>query len=148
MKKLISLAAIALAVCVAFVSCTKEEEGGTVTVNGETYTNVTATVNTEHGGLWFQFILDKDKGITASALVDARLALEKPLRIGAEENNGGWGDWILLSVEYGNGKVFGVQPGSATQTIKKVKDAYTVKVDGKDQNGKPYKIDVTAKVVE
>ena len=145
MKKLISFAAIALAVCVALVSCTKEETGGTVTVNGETYTNVSATCNDERG-LWFQFVLDKDKGITASALVDARLALEKTLKIGEEENNGGYGDWVLLAVEYGNGKVFDVQPGSATQTIKKEKNAYTVKVDGKDQNGKPYKIDVTAKV--
>ena len=148
MKKLISFAAIALAVCVAFVSCTKEEEGGTVTVNGETYTNVTATVQ-EGRGLWFQFVLDKDKGITASALVDARLALEKTLKIGdIESGDGGYGDWVCLAVEYGNGNVYGAEPASGTQTIKKVKDAYTVKVDGKDTKGKAYKIDVTAKIVE
>ena len=145
MKKLISLAAIALAVCVAFVSCTKEEEGGTVTVNGETYTNVTATVQ-EGRGLWFQFTLDKDKGITASALVDDGLALQKTLQIGKEENNGGYGDWVLLAVEYGNGRTYSVEPGSGTQTIKKGKGAYTVKVDGKDHNGKPYKIDVKATI--
>ena len=148
MKKLIRLAAIALAVCVAFVSCTKEEEGGTVTVNGETYTNVTATVQ-EGRGLWFQFVLDKDKGITASALVDARLALEKTLKIGdIESGDGGYGDWVCLAVEYGNGNVYSAEPASGTQTIKKVKDAYTVKVDGKDTKGKAYKIDVTAKIVE
>ena len=146
MKKLISFAAIALAVCVAFVSCTKEEEGGTVTVNGETFTNVTATVQEGHG-LWFQLVLDKDKGVYASAQVDAQLALERTLNIGdIESGDGGYGDWVCLYVDYGNDKFFSAEPSSGTQTIKKGKNAYTVKVDGKDQNGKPYKIDVTAKV--
>ena len=146
MKKFISLVAIALAVCVAFVSCTKEEEGGTVTVNGETFTNVTATVQEGHG-LWFQLVLDKDKGVYASAQVDAQLALERTLNIGdIESGDGGYGDWVCLYVDYGNDKFFSAEPSSGTQTIKKGKNAYTVKVDGKDQNGKPYKIDVTAKV--
>ncbi|MBR5924843.1 MAG: hypothetical protein IKZ60_05215, partial [Bacteroidales bacterium] len=130
MKKLISLAAIALAVCIAFVSCTKEETGGTVTVNGDTFTNVTATVQ-EGRGLWFQFVLDKDKNTNASAQVDAQLALERTLKIGdIESGDGGYGDWVCLAVEYGNGKVYTAEPASGTQTIKKVKNAYTVKVDG------------------
>ena len=146
MKKLISLAAIALAVCIAFVSCTKEETGGTVTVNGDTFTNVTATVQ-EGRGLWFQFVLDKDKNTNASAQVDAQLALERTLKIGdIESGDGGYGDWVCLAVEYGNGKVYTAEPASGTQTIKKVKNAYTVKVDGKDTNGKPYKIDVKATI--
>lgn len=146
MKKIFTLAAIALTVCIALASCTKEKTGGTVTVNGETYTNVTATCQDDRG-LWLQFVLDKDKNITASALVDARLALERTLKIGdIESGDGGYGDWVCLAVEYNNGKVYTAEPASGTQTIKKVKNAYTVKVDGKDTNGKPYKIDVKATI--
>lgn len=147
MKKLISLAAIALAVCIAFVSCTKEETGGTVTINGETFTNVTATCKEGGHGLWFQLVLDKDKGVYASAQVDAELALERTLNIGdIESGDGGYGDWVCLYVDYGNDKFFSAEPSSGTQTIKKVKNAYTVKVDGKDQKGQAYKIDVTATI--
>ena len=146
MKKLISLAAIALAVCVAFTSCNKEETGGTVTVNGETFTNVTATCQEGHG-LWFQFVLDKYNNTNASALVDTQLALGRTLKIGdIESGDGGYGDWVCLAVEYGNGYIYTAEPASGTQTIKKVKNAYTVKVDGKDLNGKAYKIDVTATI--
>ena len=145
MKKLISIAAIALAVCVALVSCTKEETGGTVTVNGETYTNVTATVQ-EGRGLWFQFTLDKDKGITASALVDDGVALQKTLHFEIDEGNGGYGDWVLMAVEYSTGKGYTAIPAKGTQTIKKVKNGYSILIDSTDENGKPYKVDVTAKV--
>jgi len=136
---------IALAACLAFVSCKKDNAGGTVTVNDATYTNVQATCDDSHGGLWFKF--DLGDGIFATALVDARLALEKTLHYGYEENNGGYGDWLCLGVEYPGGGIYNVDPASGTQTIKKKSDAYTVAVDGKDQNGKVFKVNVTAKIV-
>ena len=143
MKKIFAF--IALAACIAFTSCTKDDAAGTVTVNDATYTNVIATCDDSHNGLWFQF--DLGDGIEASALVDARLALEKTLHYGEEENNGGYGDWLCMSVDYSNGKFYNVEPASGTQTIKKKSGSYTIAVDGKDQNGKVFKVNVTAKIV-
>lgn len=143
MKKLFSL--IALTACLTFVACNKDNADGSVTVNDVTYTNVIATVDDSHGGLWFQF--DLGDGIKASALVDARLALEKTLHYGEEEGNGGYGDWLCMGVEYPDGKFYNVEPATGTQTIKKKGDSYKVDVDGKDQNGKVFKVNVTAKVV-
>ena len=143
MKKIFAF--IAVAACLAFVSCTKDDAAGTVTVNDATYTNVIATCDDSHNGLWFQF--DLGDGIAASALVDARLALEKTLNYGKEENNGGYGDWLCLCVEYPSGKTYNVEPASGTQTIKKKGSSYKIAVDGKDKNGKVFKVNVTAKIV-
>ena len=143
MKKLFAF--IALAACITLVSCKKDNAGGTVTVNDTVFKNVQATVDDSHGGLWFQF--DLGDGIEASALVDARLALEKTLHYGYEENNGGYGDWLCMAVSYPNGRLYNVEPASGTQTIKKKGDSYKVDVDGKDSNGKVFKVNVTAKIV-
>lgn len=143
MKKLFAF--LALAACLAFVSCNKDNAGGTITVNDATYSNVQATCDDSRNGLWFQF--DLGDGIVASALVDARLALEKTLRYGFEDGNGGYGDWLCMTVEYPGDKLYNVEPESGTQTIKKKGDSYSVVVDGKDQNGKVYKVNVTAKII-
>ena len=143
MKKLLAL--IAIVASLSFVSCTKDEDSGSITVNDATYTNVQATCDDSHNGLWF--IFDLGDGIIASALVDDRLALEKTLHYGVEENNGGYGDWLCMAVEYPGGSIYNVEPASGTQTIQKKSDSYTIAVDGKDQNGKVYKVNVTAKVV-
>jgi hypothetical protein len=149
MKTITRFLALALAGCLMLAACEKEESASknTVTVNGVTYENVVASVDDSQHGLWFNFVLTEDGKTTASALIDAHLALEKTLHYGYEENNGGYGDWMCLSVEYPDGKIYSVEPKSGTQTIKKKDGGYSVLIDGKDDNGKEFKMDLFAKTV-
>ena len=150
MKAITRILALAMASCLMLAACEKEESASknTVTVNGVTYENVEATVDDSHNGLWFQFVLTSDGKTTASALVDARLALEKTLKYGFDEGNGGYGDWMCLYVEYPDGKGYSVEPASGTQTIKKKDGGYSVLIDGKDENGKEFKMDLFAKTTK
>ena len=150
MKAITRILALAMASCLMLAACEKEESASknTVTVNGVTYENVEATVDDSHNGLWFQFVLTSDGKTTASALVDARLALEKTLKYGFDEGNGGYGDWMCLYVEYPDGKGYSVEPASGTQTIKKKDGGYSVLIDGKDDNGKEFKMDLFAKTTK
>ena len=143
MKGLRFLAAIALALCLS--ACVKNDGEGIVTVNDATYTKVTADCHEEGRGLFFTFELAE--GVKASGMIDTGIALEKTLHFGYEENNGGYGDWIALGVEYPGGKFYEAVPKSGTQTIKKNGKAYSIVIDGKDENDKVYKINVSAKVI-
>ena len=150
MKTITRFIALALAGCLMLAACEKEEDAtnNTITVNGVTYENVEATVDDSQRGLWFTFVLTDDGKTTASALIDDGIALEKTLKYGVDEGNGGYGDWMCLSVEYPDGKIYNVEPKSGTQTIKKKDGGYSVLVDGKDDNGKVFKMDLVAKVVK
>ena len=150
MKTITRFLALALAGCLMLAACEKEESASknTVTVNGVTYENVEATVDDSQRGLWFTFVLTEDGKTIASALIDDGIALEKTLKYGVDEGNGGYGDWMCLSVEYPDGKIYNVEPKSGTQTIKKKDGGYSVLVDGKDDNGKVFKMDLVAKVVK
>jgi hypothetical protein len=131
-------------------ACEKEDgaSNNTVTVNGVTYENVEATVDDSQRGLWFQFVLTSDRKTTASALIDDGIALQKTLKYGVDEGNGGYGDWMCLYVEYPDGKGYSVEPASGTQTIKKKDGGYSVLIDGKDENGKEFKMDLFAKTTK
>ena len=150
MKAITRILALAMASCLMLAACEKEESASknTVTVNGVTYENVEATVDDSQRGLWFHFVLTSDRKTTASALIDDGIALEKTLNYGVEENNGGYGDWMCLYVEYPDGKNYSVEPASGTQTIKKQDGGYSVLIDGKDDNGKEFKMDLFAKTVQ
>lgn len=150
MRAITRILALAMASCLMLAACEKEESASknTVTVNGVTYENVEATVDDSQRGLWFQFVLTSDRKTTASALIDDGIALEKTLNYGVEENNGGYGDWMCLYVEYPDGKGYSVEPASGTQTIKKKDGGYSVLIDGKDDNGKEFKMDLFAKTVQ
>ena len=150
MKAITRILALALAGCLMLAACEKEESASknTVTVNGVTYENVEATVDDSQRGLWFQFVLTSDRKTTASALIDDGIALEKTLKYGFVEGNGGYGDWMCLYVEYPDGKGYSVEPASGTQTIKKKDGGYSVLIDGKDQNGKEFKMDLFAKTTK
>ena len=150
MKTITRFLALALAGCLMLAACEKEEDAtnNTITVNGVTYENVEATVDDSQRGLWFQFVLTSDRKTTASALIDDGIALQKTLNYGVEENNGGYGDWMCLYVEYPDGKGYDVEPASGTQTIKKKDGGYSVLIDGKDDNGKEFKMDLFAKTVQ
>lgn len=150
MKTITRFLALALAGGLMLEACEKEEDAtnNTITVNGVTYENVEATVDDSQRGLWFTFVLTEDGKTIASALIDDGIALEKTLKYGVDEGNGGYGDWMCLSVEYPDGKIYNVEPKSGTQTIKKKDGGYSVLVDGKDDNGKVFKMDLVAKVVK
>lgn len=150
MKAITRILALALAGCLMLAACEKEEDAtnNTITVNGVTYENVEATVDDSQRGLWFQFVLTSDRKTTASALIDDGIALEKTLKYGVDEGNGGYGDWMCLYVEYPDGKGYSVEPASGTQTIKKKDGGYSVLIDGKDDNGKEFKMDLFAKTVQ
>ena len=150
MKAITRILALAMASCLMLAACEKEESASknTVTVNGVTYENVEATVDDSQRGLWFQFVLTSDRKTTASALIDDGIALEKTLNYGVEENNGGYGDWMCLYVEYPDEKDYSVEPASGKQTIKKKDGGYSVLIDGKDDNGKEFKMDLFAKTVQ
>ena len=150
MKAITRILALAMASCLMLAACEKEESASknTVTVNGVTYENVEATVDDSQRGLWFQFVLTSDRKTTASALIDDGIALQKTLKYGVDEGNGGYGDWMCLYVEYPDGKDYSVEPASGTQTIKKKDGGYSVLIDGKDSNGKVFKMDLVAKVVK
>lgn len=150
MKAITRILALAMASCLMLAACEKEESASknTVTVNGVTYENVEATVDDSQRGLWFQFVLTSDRKTTASALIDDGIALEKTLKYGVDEGNGGYGDWMCLYVEYPDGKGYSVEPASGTQTIKKKDGGYSVLIDGKDENGKEFKMDLFAKTVK
>lgn len=150
MKAITRILALAMASCLMLAACEKEESASknTVTVNGVTYENVEATVDDSQRGLWFQFVLTSDRKTTASALIDDGIALQKTLKYGFDEGNGGYGDWMCLYVEYPDGKGYSVEPASGTQTIKKKDGGYSVLIDGKDENGKEFKMDLFAKTVK
>ncbi len=150
MKAITRILALAMASCLMLAACEKEESASknTVTVNGVTYENVEATVDDSQRGLWFQFVLTSDRKTTASALIDDGIALEKTLKYGVDEGNGGYGDWMCLYVEYPDGKGYSVEPASGTQTIKKKDGGYSVLIDGKDENGKEFKMDLFAKTTK
>ena len=150
MKAITRLLALVLAGCLMLAACEKEDGASknTVTVNGVTYKNVEATVDDSQRGLWFQFVLTSDRKTTASALIDDGIALQKTLKYGVDEGNGGYGDWMCLYVEYPDGKGYSVEPASGTQTIKKKDGGYSVLIDGKDDNGKEFKMDLFAKTVK
>ena len=150
MKTITRILTLALAGCLMLAACEKEESASknTVTVNGVTYENVEATVDDSQRGLWFQFVLTSDRKTTASALIDDGIALEKTLKYGVDEGNGGYGDWMCLYVEYPDGKGYSVEPASGTQTIKKKDGGYSVLIDGKDENGKEFKMDLFAKTTK
>lgn len=150
MKAITRILALALAGCLMLAACEKEEDAtnNTITVNGVTYENVEATVDDSQRGLWFTFVLTDDGKTTASALIDDGIALQKTLKYGVDEGNGGYGDWMCLAVEYPDGKIYNVEPKSGTQTIKKKDGGYSVLVDGKDDNGKEFKMDLFAKTVK
>ena len=150
MKAITRILALAMASCLMLAACEKEDGASknTVTVNGVTYENVEATVDDSQRGLWFQFVLTSDRKTTASALIDDGIALEKTLKYGVDEGNGGYGDWMCLYVEYPDGKNYSVEPASGTQTIKKQDGGYSVVIDGKDQNGKDFKMNLVAKLVK
>ena len=150
MKTITRIMALAMASCLMLAACEKEESASknTVTVNGVKYENVEATVADDGHGLWFQFVLTSDRKTTASALIDARLALQKTLKYGFDEGNGGYGDWMCLYVEYPNGKDYSVEPASGKQTIKKKDGGYSVLIDGKDAKGNDFKMDLFAKTVQ
>lgn len=150
MKAITRILALALAGCLVLAACKKEDDASknTVTVNGVTYENVEATVADNGHGLWFQFVLTADRKTTASASIDARLALQKTLKYGFDEGNGGYGDWMCLYVEYPDGKGYDVEPASGTQTIKKKDGGYSVLIDGKDAKGNDFKMDLFAKTVK
>ena len=150
MKAITRILALAMASCLMLAACEKEESASknTVTVNGVTYENVEATVDDSQRGLWFQFVLTSDRKTTASALIDDGIALQKTLKYGVDEGNGGYGDWMCLYVEYPDGKGYSVEPASGTQTIKKKDGGYSVLIDGKDDNGKEFKMDLFAKTVQ
>ena len=150
MKAITRILALAMASCLMLAACEKEESASknTVTVNGVTYENVEATVDDSQRGLWFQFVLTSDRKTTASALIDDGIALQKTLKYGFDENNGGYGDWMCLYVEYPDGKGYSVEPASGTQTIKKQDGGYSVLIDGKDDNGKEFKMDLFAKTTK
>ena len=150
MKAITRILVLAMASCLMLAACEKEESASknTVTVNGVTYENVEATVDDSQRGLWFQFVLTSDRKTTASALIDDGIALQKTLKYGVDEGNGGYGDWMCLYVEYPDGKGYSVEPASGTQTIKKKDGGYSVLIDGKDDNGKEFKMDLFAKTVQ
>ena len=150
MKAITRILAFALACCLMLAACEKEDSASknTVTVNGVTYENVEATVDDSQRGLWFQFVLTSDRKTTASALIDDGIALEKTLNYGVDEGNGGYGDWMCLYVEYPDGKDYSVEPASGKQTIKKKDGGYSVLIDGKDDNGKEFKMDLFAKTTK
>ena len=150
MKAITRILALAMASCLMLAACEKEDSASnnTVTVNGVTYKNVEATVDDSQRGLWFQFVLTSDRKTTASALIDDGIALQKTLKYGVDEGNGGYGDWMCLYVEYPDGKGYSVEPASGTQTIKKKDGGYSVLIDGKDENGKEFKMDLFAKTVK
>lgn len=150
MKAITRILALVMASCLMLAACEKEDgaSNNTVTVNGVTYENVEATVDDSHNGLWFQFVLTSDRKTTASALIDDGIALQKTLKYGVDEGNGGYGDWMCLYVEYPDGKGYSVEPASGTQTIKKKDGGYSVLIDGKDDNGKEFKMDLFAKTVQ
>ena len=150
MKAITRILALVLAGCLMLAACEKEESASknTVTVNGVTYENVEATVDDSQRGLWFQFVLTSDRKTTASALIDDGIALQKTLNYGVEEGNGGTGDWMCMTVEYPGEKIYYAEPKSGTQTIKKKDGGYSVLIDGKDDNGKEFKMDLFAKTVK
>lgn len=149
MKSIYRFIALALAGCLMLEACEKEETSNNiVTVNGQTYENVEVSVDDSRGGLWFTFVFTEDGNTYGSCLIDDGIALEKTLKYGVDEGNGGYGDWMCLSIIYPSGNIFNVEPTSGTQTIKKKDGGYSVLVDGKDQNGKVFKMDFFAKVVK
>jgi hypothetical protein len=150
MKTIYCFIALALAGCLMLAACEKEETNNNiVTVNDVTYEKVEASVDDSHNGLYFTFVLTEDGKTTADAMIDFGIALEKTLKYNLEEEgNGGYGDWMCLSVIYPNDKYYSVEPASGTQTIKKQKNGYSVVIDGKDSNGKDFKMNLVAKVVK
>lgn len=132
-----------------FAACTKDGSSNSVTIDGKTYTNVKATyfIENEHF-FWLSLTLTEDGKTTAKGLLDTP-AMEQNLGRAVKIADLGYGDRLILDVEYPGENYYNATPESGTQTFKK-KDSkhYEIILDAKDDNGKVFKMNVVAEYKE
>jgi hypothetical protein len=137
------LAASLMLAALALTGCDLETTSkNSVTVNGLTYENVDAYYWLD-GGFNVRIVLSGDRLTTGFGMVDARKAMDHTWTIDEEF---GWGDRLFLQVTYPDGTFYTATPVSGTQTIMKAGEGlYNIQMDTVDEEGKPFKMNVTAK---
>lgn len=144
MKLFKTLLALGAAIML-FASCSKEGSSNTVTIDGKTYTNVKATyfIQNEHFFL-LNLVLTEDGKTTAKGMLDTP-AMERNLGKTVNINDLGYGDRLILDVEYPGDNWYNATPESGTQTFKKKDNThYEIILDAKDDSGKDVKVNVVA----
>ncbi len=146
MKRILLLAALLLPFF--FVSCDPDDSAkNSVTVNGQTYNDVDAYYFQEGHFFDLRLVLGADRKTTAYGVVDTPIALGEDLkgRTVTIDKDFGYGDRMSLQVSYSGGDFYDATPASGKQTFKKVDGThYRIILDTKDENGKPYKMNVIA----
>ena len=146
MKRILLLAALLLPFI--FVSCDPDDSAkNSVTVNGQTYNDVDAYYWIQGHGLQLRLVLGADRKTTAVGVVDTPAALGEDLkgRTVTIDKDFGYGDRMILQVSYPGGDFYDATHASGKQTFKKVDGShYRIILDTKDENGKPYKMNVIA----
>jgi hypothetical protein len=129
---------------IALTSCDPEElSKNSVTINGVTYENVDAYCWLDHG-FNVRIVLTGDGKTYAFGMVDAQKAVDHTWTI---DENFGYGDRLGLQISYPDDSFYDATPVSGTQTIMRTSDTtYSILMDTVDENGKPFKIDVVAKL--
>lgn len=128
-----------------FAACTKDGSSNSVTIDGKTYTNVKATyfIENEHF-FWLNLVLTEDGKTTAKGMLDTP-AMESNLGKTVNINDLGYGDRLILDVEYPGDKWYNATPESGKQTFRKKDNKhYEIILDAKDDNGKEVKVNVVA----
>lgn len=129
-----------------FAACTKEGSSNTVTIDGKTYTNVKATyfIENEHF-FWLNLVLTEDGKTTARGMLDTPRMEEDLGRTVKIDEHLGYGDRLILDVEYPGENYYNATPESGTQTFKKKDNKhYEIILDAKDDQGKDFKVNVVA----
>ena len=139
--KLIRIFVAAIMALALFSSCTKDDAVGTLTINGKTYNDITATYFIENDHFFNLFVTGAE--IEGFGMCDTPAAFGKTVTIDEEF---GYGDRLFMDVNYKDGKSYSAMPAKGKQTIKKKDSTHVlVEIDTVDEEGKAYKLSVVAK---
>ena len=138
--KLIRFFMAAVVALTMFSSCTKDGAKGTLTINGKTYNDITATYLIERDHFFNLFLVSPD--LSGYGMCDTPKALDNTVTI---NDDFGYGDRLFMGVTLSNGSYYEAMPAKGKQTIKK-KDAthYKIDIDTTDEKGNAYKLSVLA----
>lgn len=148
--KHLKLFLILAAAVLCFAACDKEGANkNSVTINDQTYTEVDAYYFIENEHFFnLRLVLGADRKTTAFGMTDTPFALGEDFKgrsVTINDEVGG-GDKLILFVSYPDGRTtYEAEQASGKQTFKQVDNShYQIIIDGKDTNGKVFKMNVTA----
>lgn len=148
--KHLKLFLVLAAAVLCFAACDKTGlNDNSATINDITYSEVDAYYFIESNHFFnLRLVLGADRKTTAMGLTDTPFALGEDFkgRSRTITDETGGGDKLIIFVSYPDGRTtYEAEQKSGTQTFKQIDNShYQIIIDGKDMNGKVFKLNVTA----